>query len=69
MVHPASRDFALLPNGSRRFQTVRTGSIPATSTLIMPLTRRFIESARTTVRLRDGAGLLTCDDAGLRSRA
>jgi len=35
----------------------------------MPLTRRFIESARTTVRLRDGAGLLTCDDAGLRSRA
>jgi len=34
----------------------------------MPLTRRFIESARTTVRLRDGAGLLTCDDAVQRSR-
>ena len=44
------------------------GSIPATSTVIMPLTRRFIESARTTVRLRDGAGLLTCDDAVQRSR-
>jgi hypothetical protein len=37
-VHPASRDFARDPTVSRRFQTVGTGSIPATSTLIMPLT-------------------------------
>ena len=37
-VHPASRDIALGTNGSRPFQKVGTGSIPATSTLIMPLT-------------------------------
>ncbi len=38
MAHPASRDFALRTNGSRCYESVRTGSIPATSTLIMPLT-------------------------------
>jgi hypothetical protein len=33
-----SRDFARGTTGFRWFQTVRTGSIPATSTVIMPLT-------------------------------
>ena len=60
MVYPASRDFALHSNGSRWFQTVRTGSIPATSTmaaLLEPLATRAVASRSVEVHERQAAPL------------